>query len=93
MRHSAPWMIKEDDRILEYLRQEGWASPSLLVRQLQIDLSPNHVKERLHMLQYAGLVARLTQKYWELTTRGIHYLRGDLDVRHQPYPTRDRVFG
>jgi hypothetical protein len=45
------------------------------------------------MLRYAGLIAQVTRQFWELTTQGIHYLHGDLDVRHQPYPTRERVFG
>lgn len=88
MRHSARWMIKEDDRILECLDEEGWASPEQLASELEI--SPAHACDRLDMLRYAGLVDRVWSDVFELTKWGRLYLDGDLDARHQPTPTRDR---
>ncbi len=43
------------------------------------------------MLQYTGFVAPITSDMYELTTDGIQYLRGQIDARHRPKPTVERV--
>jgi fructosamine-3-kinase len=84
-------MKQQDDRILEQLREEGWASASLIASKPSIDISEGHVDERLQMLQYAGLVGQIWSGAYEITQDGIMYLDGDLDVAHQPRPTVGRV--
>jgi len=91
MRKNAYWMKAQDDRILEYLDREGWASPSLITSESSIDISEGHVEERLRMLWYAELVVPIWSDAYELTSIGALYLRGELDVEHQPTPTVDRV--
>jgi len=91
MRKNANWMKAQDDRILEHLDREGWASPSLIASESSIDISEGHVEERLRMLWYAGLVSPIWADAYEITTQGVLYLRGELDVEHQPTPTVDRV--
>jgi hypothetical protein len=91
LRKNAYWMKAQDDRILEYLDREGWASPSLIESEASIDISEGHVEERLRMLCYAGLVAPIWSDAYEITAHGAMYLKGDLDVEHQPTPTVDRV--
>jgi hypothetical protein len=84
-------MKREDDRILEFLRDEGMASPGLIAREAFNSVSPGHVEERLAMLRYAGLVFCVGVESFELADAGQRYLRGNLDVGHQPTPTVDRV--
>lgn len=90
-RQSAYWMQREDDRILEFLNKEGMASPDLISREVFKSISPGHVEERLKMLQYAGFVFCVGLESYELTWAGEEYLKGQLDARHQPTPTVDRV--
>ena len=84
-------MKQQDDRILEYLDREGWAAPSHIASESSIDVSEGHVEERLLMLWYAGLVAPIWSGAYEITTKGMRYLEGKLDVSHLPTPTTDRV--
>jgi len=91
VRKNAHWMKAQDDRILEYLDRHGWVSPSLIASEASIDICAGHAEERLRMLQHAELVVPLWSDTYELTTLGALYLRGELDVEHQPRPTVDRV--
>ena len=84
-------MKQQDDRILEYLDREGWATPAMVARESSIDISEGHVEERLKMLRYAGLVDLVWSDAYEITMDGMRYLEGELDVSHQPTPTVDRV--
>jgi hypothetical protein len=84
-------MKQQDDRILEYLNREGWATASLIESEVSIDISEAHLQERLRMLQYAGLVAPIWSDAYEITLEGMRYLEGELDAEHQPTPTVDRV--
>ena len=91
MRRNAYWMKQQDDRILEYLESEGWATPRMIARQPTIDISRGHVEERLMFLWYAGFVWPFHGEMFELSTEGRLYLRGEIDARHQPTPTVDKV--
>ncbi len=84
-------MKREDDRILEFLQDEGMASPGLIASEAFHSVSSGHVEERLAMLQYAGFVFCVGVESYELADAGQRYLRGDLDARHQPTPTVDSV--
>ena len=84
-------MKREDERILEYLDREGWASPEMIAAQVFEKVSAGHVEERLGMLRYAGLVEEVWSGAYEITANGRRYLNEELDVRHQPTPTVDRV--
>ena len=90
-RQSARWMKREDDRILEFLREEDLASHRLISREVFESVSPSHVAERLAMLEYAELVSCEGWESYELTSEEQMYLNGELDARHQPKPTVDRV--
>jgi len=90
-RQSARWMKREDDRILEFLRENGLSSHHLISREVFESVSPSHVAERLAILKYAGLVFRGGWESYELTREGQMYLDGNLDARNQPMPTVDRV--
>jgi hypothetical protein len=91
MRQNAYWMKKEDDRILEILKEETWSSPKLIASRPSIDISEGHIRERLMFLWYAGLVYQIWDDGYEITSEGLRYLDGQLDASHQPWPTVDRV--
>lgn len=90
-RENAQWMKQVDDRILEHLETEGWATPELIAKKPSIDISEGHVRERVLFLWYAGFVDQIWEDAYEITAAGQEYLRGELDARHQPTPTVDRV--
>lgn len=90
-RENAQWMKQADDRILEHLETEGWATSELIAEKPSMDISEGHVRERLLFLWYAGFVDQIWEGAYEITATGQEYLRGELDARHQPTPTVDRV--
>jgi len=85
------WMTQQDDRILEYLAEESWTTPSIIESEPTIDISEGHIKERLLFLCYAGLVDRLHADMFEITGMGLRYLDGELDAAHRPWPTPGRA--
>lgn len=88
-RKSAEWMCPLDERILEYIESEGWATPSLIHRETAMLASCRRVFERLKILEQAGLVARLCEGgiAFELAGEGQRYLCGELDAaKHLQQP-------
>jgi hypothetical protein len=90
-RRSAYWMKQLDERILEHLDQEGWATPSMMAQERGFSASEGHIWERCQMLYYIGFIAPMHSDMYELTTDGKLYLEGKIDARHRPRPTVDRV--
>ena len=90
-RASADWMKREDERILEYLDDEGLSTARLISREAFKNIRPGHVTERLEKLRDAELVAKSGFSSYELTEEGQRYLAGDLDAAHQPTPNVRRV--
>lgn len=82
-----------DDRILEHLRDESWATPSYMARLKGVHATETQVKERCRVLADADLVAFLTdhQDLVELTTLGMGYLKGEVDINLYPRPRHPRV--
>lgn len=90
-RHCAEWMKREDERILEFLKENGLSSARLISNEVFEKVSTGHVAERLGMLRYAGLVSKTGLTSYELTEEGQRYLDGELDAQNQPTPTVERV--
>lgn len=67
MRQSAYWMEQTDERILEYLDSEEWATPRMMARDREFSASEGRIRERCQFLQYAGLVAPVYDDGYELT--------------------------
>ena len=84
-------MKREDERILEYLDAEKWATPDIIAQGAFEKVSPGHIRERLYFLSYAGMVAQFGMNSWELAQNGKKYLDGSIDAEHLPTPTVDRV--
>lgn len=88
IRKTARWQQCIDDRILEHLRDESWSSASRIALQDGIHATEAQVHDRYRVLADADLVAFLSedQDYIELTTEGIQYLKGEIDVELYPRP-------
>ena len=90
-RKSARWVEQVDERILEFLDEKGWATPSILARERGFSASEGRIAERCELLVYAGFVAPLHAEMYEITRWGQLYLDGEVDARHQPTPSAERV--
>lgn len=84
-------MQQLDEQIFEYLDREEWGTPTMLAQAEQITASQDRIAERCKMLQYAGMIAPILDEMYELTTNGVLYLNEEIDARHQPWLTVDRV--
>lgn len=91
MRQSAFWMKQLDERILEYINEHGWATPSMMARHSRFTASSGHISERCQMLHYIGFIEPIYSDSYELTTDGKQYLDGQIDARYRAWPTVDRV--
>jgi len=84
-------MEQVDERILEFLDSVGWATPRIMARERGFEASEGRIRERCEHLRYAGFVAPIYGDTYEITGWGILYLDGEIDAKHQPIPTADRV--
>lgn len=82
LRLSGEWMALADDRILEYLDQEGPRSPSKIAEDERIPFSRKHVNLRLLELEKYDLVEKdvVGRGVYAITELGERYLAGDLDA-------------
>lgn len=91
MRNTAGWQRAPDDRILEYLREEGPASTTTVATAPRIRAPRSVVTSRLYELAEAELIAPMSgvgRRMWILTGEARRYLRGELDASWQPHPRR-----
>ena len=62
-RKPASWMIQVDERIMEWIRENGFASPGILSRERGFDISSGYIRDRCKWLQYAGLLAPVSGRH------------------------------
>jgi len=81
-------MCTIDERIIEYLAEESWATAGVLEREIRLNASKARIYERLKLLAQVGLVAPIYEgsNMYEITGQGREYLQGDLDMKHRPTP-------
>ena len=83
-RPRVSWMTAADDRILEFLLNEGnrplVATPAVI--EMNVDYQRTHVSNRLGELLDAGLVEYYDEERaaYQITDRGRAYLAGELDA-------------
>lgn len=81
MRLSADWMTLADERILEYLDEEGPQTPTRLAADDRIGFSRPHINTRCQKLTRYGLAETLGNGVYRITDEGTQYLAGELDTR------------
>lgn len=93
VRKMGRWMQQLDERILEYLSHEGWATADTLTREFGPEVSKRRIRERFRVLSHAGLVSPYLDSSeadtFEITGWGELYLKGEVNaelIRPIPRP-------
>lgn len=73
-------MVLADDRILEFLSENGPRSPSKMYESGAIRYSRGYINSRCQKLADYGLVRNLGNGVYQITDRGEQYLSGNLDA-------------
>lgn len=82
MRLDADWMTRADDRILEFLREEGPHPPSKMANDDRLRFSAEYIGRRCRdYLVPHGLVRNLGNGVYAITETGEQYLEGELDAK------------
>ena len=81
MRLSADWMTGADDRILEFLDEEGPTTPKQMADDGRVRFSRTYVNTRCKKLSSFGLLQELGNGVYAITEEGQQYLAGELDVQ------------
>ena len=85
MRQSGTWMTIWDDRILEYIRNEGGASVGELAKSESIRVSNAHISRRCKKLADHGLLTPLGNGVYVITDEGEAYLNEEYDAEAGAY--------
>lgn len=80
MRFDADWMSRADDRILEYLSEDGPEAPKAMVDSGRVRFSRQYVNARCKKLVAYGLLIHLGNGVYDITREGEQYLQGELDA-------------
>ena len=97
MNHEGPWMKLIDERILEYLDENGDAFPFEISLDISLNASAARVRERCWVLANAGFVSPYEHKLahnryatkFAISERGSNYLDDDVSaelIRPLPSP-------
>ena len=85
-------MEQIDERIMEYARHNGWASPSLLESERGFSASEGRIRERCLRLWFVGFIEPIAGEMYDITMEGSLYLEGKVDARNYPNPKPCEVF-
>jgi len=80
MRYSADWMVLADERILEYIREEGSGTPKQMKDSGYVRYSRQYISQRCKELVNHGLLQHLGNGVYIITDEGEQYLDGELDA-------------
>lgn len=80
MRRSAEWMTIADERILEFLCEEGPRQPKQIANDERMMFSDQYIGQRCRMLAPYGLIRNLGNGLYAITEAGQQYLDGTLDA-------------
>lgn len=78
MRKSTDWMKQIDERMLEHLQKKPSSTPSLMASIRWIAGSKEMVRKRCDRLCQVGLVRQIAEATFEITTKGVLYLHGEV---------------
>jgi len=87
MRKSGDWMALVDDRVLEYIRENGSGSPTEMKNEGPIRYSRQYIDRRCKKLAEEGLLTHLGNGVYVITEDGEAYLEGRLDTQNWRYLT------
>jgi len=73
-------MVLADDRILEYIREEGSGRPTEMQNSGYVRYSRQYISTRCKKLSEHGLLDDLGNGVYIITERGERYLDGEIDT-------------
>lgn len=85
MRKQPDWWAKWDDRILEYLYENGPASSGIITDDDYIRVSQSYISRRLRVLADHDLIEHTSTNAYTITKQGKYYLAGGYDPQTQSY--------
>ena len=89
VRKDAGWMQTLDERILEHLNEESWASPRTMASKHEFrHATRRRIRERCEELTFIEFIAPIHNDMYEITTWGQLYLAGEIDAENRPLPPR-----
>lgn len=80
MRYSGDWMVLADDRILEYIRENGSGSPAEMKDSGYVRYTSSYISKRCRKLVNHGLLNDLGNGVYTVSERGERYLDGEIDT-------------
>jgi predicted transcriptional regulator of viral defense system len=80
MRKSGSWMTIWDDRILEFIEEEGSASPKELEDSGYFDVTKAHLSKRMNRLAEKDFLVPLANGVYLISDKGEAYLNEELDA-------------
>jgi hypothetical protein len=88
LRLPADWMVMADDRLLEFLKEEGPRSPTRISEDDRMTFRREYFNTRLIKLEKAGFVKKdaIGRGVYEISAQGQQYLSGSFDARDLPEP-------
>lgn len=92
MRYSGDWMVLADDRILEYISEEGSGRPKAMADSGYVRFSRPYVTQRCKTLVEHGLLQHLGNGVYVMTDRGERYLDGEIDTSEDAPDAVDSPF-
>ncbi|EMA23121.1 helix-turn-helix domain-containing protein [Haloarcula amylolytica] len=92
MRYSGGWMVLADDRILEYIREEGSGRPTEMQESGYVRYSKQYISTRCKKLSDHGLLDDLGNGVYVITERGERYLDGEIDTSEDSPDEVESVF-
>jgi len=92
MRHSGSWQSVWDDRILEWLRENGGTGSAKQIHDSDmLRISKPHISRRFGKLKENGLVVDLGNGVYQITEEGRGYLDEEYDVDRGVWLDRDQA--
>jgi predicted transcriptional regulator len=92
MRYSGDWMVLADDRILEFIREEGSGRPKAMSDSGYVRYSRQYISTRCKKLVEHGLLQHLGNGVYVITDRGERYLDGEIDTSEDASDEIDSPF-
>ncbi|KPN31502.1 hypothetical protein SY89_02249 [Halolamina pelagica] len=93
MRQSARWMVLLDDRIMEFIDENGPSLPSNIADDDRIPYGSQHIGNRCRKLAEVGLLENLGTGVYVLTAEGKSYLEGERSVEETPESSEESEKG
>lgn len=87
LRLPATWMKPIDDRLLEYLDEEGTSTPKTIADDSRLEFDRQYIGTRLRTLHEAELVEKVGRGVYTIDSKGRRYLAGQEDLRDEPDPS------